>query len=271
MGPTIISISRIIRVGCVMLFEGNSCYIKNKKGKVIRKIPWSTNGLFKVKHQVTAASAEEHVSIPTLHCRLGHILLDTIHSLICHDIINGVKITDDDFTSCDSCNYIKTTHKPIKAECTVAPATAFGEEVHSDVWGPSPLNSLGGHRYYITFTDDYLRYMWAQLLKTKDEALKAYKAFAAWAWTQHRATIRHLWSDDRGEYTRNTFTKFLKEQGTEQQLTTHNMLQHNGVTESLNCCLLEHIHAMLHQSSLPKVLWGEALHHAVWLKNCSLM
>jgi hypothetical protein len=144
MGPTIVLISQIIRVGCVMLFKGNSCYIKNKKGKVIRKIPHSANGLFKVEHQVTAVSVEEHVSILTLHCRLGHISPGTIHSLICHNVIKGVKITDDDFTSCDSCNYTKTTCKPIKVEHAAVLAMTFREEVHSDMWGPSPLNSLGG-------------------------------------------------------------------------------------------------------------------------------
>jgi hypothetical protein len=270
-GPMIVSISQIIRVGCVMLFEGDSCYIKNKKGKVTGKIPCSTNGLFKVEHQVMTASVEEHVSILTLHHRLGHISPGTICSLICHNIIKGMKITDDNFTSCNSCNYAKTTHKPIKAEHVVALATTFREEVHSDVWGPLPLNSLGGQRYYITITDDYSQYTWAQLLKTKDKAIVAYKAFAAWAWTQHRATICHLQSDHRGDYTRKVFTKFLQEQGMEQWLTTHDMPEHNGVTELLNCHLLEHICAMLHQSGLPKMLWGEALNHTIWLKNHSLM
>jgi hypothetical protein len=144
MGPMIMSIGLIIRAGCVMLFEGDSCYIKNKKGKVIGKIPCSTNGLFKVEHQVMAASMEEHVSILTLHCRLGHILPGAICSLICYNVIKGMKITDDDFTSCDLCDYVKTTHKPIKVEHAVALATTFREEVHSDMWGPSPLNSLGG-------------------------------------------------------------------------------------------------------------------------------
>jgi hypothetical protein len=189
MGPTIVSIRWIIRAGCVILFEGDSCYIKNKKGKVIGKIPRSTNGLFKVECQVMAASATEHVSILTLHHRLGHISPGAICSLICHNVIKGVKITDDDFISCDSCDYTKTTRKAIKAERAAALAMTFGEEVHSDVWGPSPLNSLGGRRYYITFTDDYSQYTWAQLLKTKDEAIVAYKAFAAWVRTQHRATI----------------------------------------------------------------------------------
>jgi hypothetical protein len=59
------------------------------------------------------------------------------------------------------------------------------------------------------------------------------------------------------------FTKYLQEQGMEQRLMTHDMPEHNGVVESLNCCLLECMRAMLHQSGLPKVLWGEALHHAI--------
>jgi hypothetical protein len=161
MGPTIVSIGQIVKARCVVLFEGDSCYIKNKKGKVIGKIPQSTNGLFKVKCQVMAASAEEHVSIPTLHHRLRHILPDTICSLIHHDVIDGMKIIDDDFTSCNLCDYAKTTCKPIKVKHAAAPAMAFREEVHSDVWGPLPPNSMGGQRYYIMFTDDYLRYMWA--------------------------------------------------------------------------------------------------------------
>jgi hypothetical protein len=212
---------------------------------------------------------EEHVSILTLHHRLGHILLGAICSLIHHNVINSMKTTDDNFTSCNLCNYAKTTCKPIKVEHAVALAMTFREEVHSDVWGPSPLNSLGGCRYYITFTDDYSQFTWVQLLKTKDKAIVAYKAFTAWVWTQHRATIHCLQSDCGGEYTGKAFTKFLQEQGTEQQLMTHDMLEHNGVVESLNCHLLEHVHTMLHQSGLPKMLWGEALNHAIWLKNHS--
>jgi GAG-pre-integrase domain len=144
MGPTIVSIGWIVKAGCVVSFEGDSCYIKNKSRKTIGKIPKSTNGLYKVEHQVMAAATEEHVSIPTLHCRLGHISSDTIHSLIHHDIIDGMKVIDDSFSSCNSCDYTKTTQKPIKAECTAALATAFGEEVHLDMWGPLPLNSMGG-------------------------------------------------------------------------------------------------------------------------------
>jgi hypothetical protein len=41
----------------------------------------------------------------------------------------------------------------------------------------------------------------------------------------------------------------------------------NGVTERLNRTLLERIHAFTHLTGLPKMLWGEVLQHATWLKN----
>jgi hypothetical protein len=82
--------------------------------------------------------------------------------------------------------------------------------------------------------------------------------------------IKRLHSDHGGEYTSSEFTKFLKEQGTECCLTTHDMPQHNGVVESLNHCLVECMHALLHQSGLLAKLWAEALQFIVWVKNWTL-
>ena len=85
--------------------------------------------------------------------------------------------------------------------------------------------------------------------------------------TQHGATIHHLCLDCGGEYTSNSLMTFLQEQGTERHLTTHDTLQHNCIAELLNQHLLKRVQALLHHSGLPKTLWGEAFHHAVWLKN----
>ena len=60
---------------------------------------------------------------------------------------------------------------------------------------------------------------------------------------------------------------YLKAAGTKQKLTVHDTPQHNGIAECLNRTLLEKVRAMLHKSGLPHILWGEAVRHAVWLKN----
>ena len=67
--------------------------------------------------------------------------------------------------------YAKTTRKPINKERQGDQASTFRDEVHSDLWGPSPLATIGGHIYYVTFTDDFSRYTSLELLKSKDQTL----------------------------------------------------------------------------------------------------
>ena len=267
MALTIVSIGRIARSGCAVIFEDDVCRIK-RGGKIIGVVPASANGLYRVDHLEMAGSATTDVSLLSLHRRLGHISALAIRTLVRQGAVTGINLTDDGRAiSCESCEYAKTTRKVIRKEREEPLADAFGDEIHSDVWGPSPTTTLGRRNYYITFTDDHTRYTRLTLIRTKDEALDAYKAFASWAETQHGTRIKRLRSDRGGEYTGENFTRFLKEQGTERRLTTHDTPQHNGVAESLNRRLLERVRAILHYSSLPKSLWGEAIHFAVWLKN----
>jgi Pol polyprotein, beta-barrel domain/GAG-pre-integrase domain len=156
MGLTVISINCITKVGHKVLFDGTMCRIKNSKGAIISEIPVSGNGLYKVKHaSMAAGTTSETVKHSELHKRLGHISINTICSLIKNNAIQGIKLTDDlDEFTCDSCEYGKATRKVIRKEQVAPLASSFGDEIHSDVWGPSPTNSLGGHSYYATFTDD---------------------------------------------------------------------------------------------------------------------
>jgi hypothetical protein len=270
MALTVVSISRITKAGLSVSFKGSTCKITNSNGSVVGMIPSNANGLYRVEHAsaATVHVAAEVIDIRTLHRRLGHVAADSIRALVRSQAIQGISLIDDGQPLyCESCEYAKTTRKAIKKEREAVQASTFGDEIHSDLWGPSPLQTLGGRKYYITFTDDHTRYTWTQLLRSKDKALQAYKDFVAWAQTQRGTKFKRLRSDHGGEYTGEDFTKYLKEQGTERRLTTHDTPQHNGVAESLNRRLLERTRAILHHSGLPKHLWGEAVNHATWLKN----
>jgi len=215
-----------------------------------------------------AATPEERVDLVTLHRCLVHITPDAIWKMVKRGIIEGIKLVDDGATiTCEACKQAKVTRKEIRKEREALLADALGAEVHSDVWGPSSIPSLGGRRYYVMFTDDYSRHTWLTTMCMKDETLAAYKAYAAWLSTQHGVKIKRLRSDCGGEYTSGAFSKFLADQGTERQLTMHNTPQHNGVVESLNHHLMERVHAFLIQAALPKSLWAEAAHFVIWLKN----
>ena len=244
MALTIISIGRITSTGSTVSFKNMACRIKNKVGKLIGNIPASKSSLFKVEHLYLAADSTpvEQIDIHELHCCLGHMPTNALCSLVHNQAIEGIKLIDDRLPIiCDSCEYAKMTRKVILKERTAPPAKHFRDEIHSNLWGPSPVTSLGGRHYYITFTDDHTHFTCVDILHTKDQALNAYKAFAAWARTQYNIKIKVLCSDRGGEYTSDEFTKFLRQEGTVRCLTTHNTLQHNGVAELLNWCILEHV------------------------------
>lgn len=83
--------------------------------------------------------------------------------------------------------------------------------------------------------------------------------------------IKILHTDCRGEYLSRSFNHFLWENSTVRWLITHDTPEYNDIVERLNCMLIMKVHAMLHDSQLPKFLWKEAVLHATYLKNCTLI
>ena len=210
MGVTIVLISWITNAGCTVSFEKDTCTIRNQCGATIGVIPPSSNGLYKVKCTYVTAASAECINLLMLHQCLGHIAPSTIHMLMKSGAIEGIQlINDGSAIICNLCKYAKTMHKPIQKERDTPLADAFGMEVHTDLWGPSPTPSLGGCKYYATFTDDHMHYTSAKILCSKDQMLSAYEAYVAWVNTQHGAWIKRLCSDRGWEYTGTDFTVFL--------------------------------------------------------------
>ena len=229
-----------------------------------------TGGLYKVVHEGESAnSAVEGITLDQLHRHMGHISPAIAKKLVSQGFVTGVKLvsTPDAEFFCESCVYAKATRKPVPKTCKGERAKKFGEEVHSDLWGPAPIETKGGRRYYVTFIDDYTRFTHLYLLCTKDEAFEAYQQFEAWSKNQLKAQICVLHSDRGGQYLGKEFTAYLKSKGTVQKLMVHHTPQHNGVTEWHNRTIVKHIRALLHASGLPKNLWGEATCHIIWLMN----
>jgi transposase InsO family protein len=272
-GPTLVSVGRIDDAGYAVLFRNNTCKIYDSSKKLIGVIP-KRGGLYRVDHSPgesahAATKATETLTLEELHRMMGHIAPETARRLVTEGAVEGIDLDDSGMPqTCSSCEYAKTTRKPIQKTREAPRATKFGQEIHSDVWGPSPVMTPGKREYYSTFTDDYARWTHLMLQRLKSETFESYKTFEAWAKTQIGVqAIGKLRSDRGGEYLDNEFTKYLAAQGTQRILTTHDTPEYNGVAERLNRTLLERTRALLHASGLPKFLWGEAINHVVWLKN----
>ena len=228
--------------------------------------------LYRVAHDQPeqANSADEELTLDQFHRRMGHISAGVARKLIDKGFVTGVRLESSpagDPYFCESCVYAKATRKPVPKIRNGERATKFGDEVHSDLWGPAPVATKGGKRYYITFTDDMSRLTHLYLLRVKSDAFKTYKEYEAWCKTQLDAVIKVLHSDCGGEYLDKEFILYLKNQGTNQKLTVHDTASQNGVAERRDRTIVERVRALLHASGLPKFLWGEAARHVVWLMN----
>ena len=109
------------------------------------------------------------------HLRLGHINPNRIQRLIKDGHLEPLDF--DDFPVCESCLEDKMTKRPFNAKGRRAQDLL--ELVHSDVCGPMSIQARGGYEYFITFTDDYSRFVYVYLMKRKSKACEKFKEFRA--------------------------------------------------------------------------------------------
>ena len=92
-------------------------------------------------------------------------------------------------------------------------STGIFDLIHYDIWGPSPINSIGGSRYFVVFGDDYSRYSWVFLMRSCDELLNIYRNFANMVKTQFSKTIKVFRSNNAHELTQHAFEYILYSHG----------------------------------------------------------
>ncbi|EWM20124.1 retrotransposon unclassified [Nannochloropsis gaditana] len=147
------------------------------------------------------------------------------------------------------------------------------ELVHTDVLGPVEVESLGGARYAIGFTDDYTRWRVVYPMKHKSESLDCLKRYIQdmnISFRDHKVnTLRGLRSDNGGEYTGIDFKNFCKNHGIRQDFGMPYGPQDNGLAEKSWHILCNMARALRIQAGLGKGFWAEALNTAAYIWNRS--
>jgi hypothetical protein len=123
---------------------------------------------------VNNVTISNNSNIPTSalwHFRLGYISNKRLN----HMSQLYPTLTVDSHATCDICQFAKQKKLPFTSSVFVA-SSKF-ELIHFDIWGPIAVTSIHNHRYFLTILDDYSRFVWIVLLKSKSEVSQHVKNF----------------------------------------------------------------------------------------------
>jgi hypothetical protein len=145
---------------------------------------------------ISTAAFSSSSSLALWHSRLGHASTSRVQLLASKGLLGSVFNSPFDCISCQLGKQPALSFNNSKSH-----ATASFDLIHSNVWGPFPVASMSGSRYFVVFFDDFSRYTWVFLMKSRSELLDIYRTFAKMVETQFSKPIKAFHSDNALEYT----------------------------------------------------------------------
>src|SRR5271170_1847904 len=225
------------------------------------RVPHNADALF-------ACAAPKKLSFTDWHERLGHVSKDTLAKFgdsAIEDLHLGLVEKSEDQHSCKPCIHGKQYCKPFPSRDRRRGKPL--ELVHSDLC-ESNVESIGGGKHVLTFTDDHTNHGTVYVLKNKNSStvLDAFKEYQAWAERQCGHKIKELRTDRGTEYM-GDMIEFVKSHGIEHNPTAGYSPQSNGIAERMNRTLFEMACTMLDASGAPLELWADAILSACHIRN----
>ncbi|CAN6568096.1 unnamed protein product [Malus baccata var. baccata] len=265
----LLSIPQVTKqLDCVVLMYPLFCLLQDIQTKEIIGRGTKRKGLYYVDdvvpgraNAVRASRTNNLHEVWLLHRRLGHASFGYLRRML-PSLFHEIKESD---LHCEVCILAKSHHVsfPPSMNKRLFPF----ELVHSNVWGPSPVSTLSGIKWFVTFVDDCTRMTWIYVMKNKSDMGMVFRSFFQMVATQYSSVIKVFHSDNGGEYIGSELSTFLRDQGILHETTCPHTPQQNGVAERKNRHILETARALLIGASVPKRFWLEAVTYAVYVIN----
>jgi hypothetical protein len=166
--------------GAIHVCKGSSVILKGVKQGTL----YFLQGTTLTDSVVVASSKIDQEDIT----KLWHMSERGMQILAKDDLIYGHKIKDLGF--CEHCVFGKLHHSKFPKAIHKTKGTL--DYIHADCWGPSYVESLGGHMYFMSLIDDYSRMTWIFIMKHKSDAFKNFKQWKALMENQTGKKVKRL-------------------------------------------------------------------------------
>jgi hypothetical protein len=203
----------------------------------------------------------ERASLQQWHSRLGHPAFRLVSHIISKFGLPVFKNKSELF--CSACLSSKSKQLPFSLSSSEIKSPL--DLIYSDVWGPSPVLSRTGFRYYISFLDAYSRYTWLFPMRHKNDALPIFIKFQKYTERFFNCKIKSIQSDWGGEY--RSLNKYFENCGIIHRVSCPHTHQQNGAIERKHRHLVETGLALLSHASVPLRFWEDAFQTACYLIN----
>ncbi|CAI0399489.1 unnamed protein product, partial [Linum tenue] len=250
-------------VSLCLTFFSDVCLIQDMQLRRMTGSAKLSHGLYHLEQPVDT-SQPKHFSAATSqdfdvwHFRLGHVSHSKVPLLknLCLDIDTNSSIP------CDTCHFARQKRLPFPSSTSVAQQSF--ELIHVDIWGPNPIPSYDGFKYFLTIVDDFTRMTWLILLPAKSDARPKLQAFCSYVERQFQTTVKRIRSDQGREF---EMTEFFNRTGILHELSCVETPQQNSRVERKHQHILAVARALKFQSNLSPSFWSDCVKHSVFLIN----
>jgi hypothetical protein len=164
---------------------------------------------------------------------------------------------------CNACQLVKSHQLPYNN--FIHRSTSPLELIFSNIWGPV-LTSVGGFKYYISFIDDFSKFIWIYLMNDRTDAQHIFMLFQVHVERLFDTKIKCVQFNWGGEYQKLHHQFFLK-LGIAHRVSCPHTHQQNGSTERKHRHIVGTGLALLAHASVPLKFWDEAFTIATYLIN----
>jgi Reverse transcriptase (RNA-dependent DNA polymerase)/gag-polypeptide of LTR copia-type/Integrase core domain len=257
----LISVRALTQLNFTLKFMQDKCFIIN--GSTVALLAKLKNSAYVLRVKNTSfnqSSENANFCIHQWHRMMSHRNLSHIKQVKDVLKIKFSKCNINCSNECEGCLKGKFSALPFpqKSEKPENPL----DVITTDICGPFRTESIGGSKYFVTFTDANTDYTEIVTLRAKSDCQDELIRFIQRCMTYFGTPPRIIRSDQGKEYLDRKVQNFLKDNGISFQCSVANCHEQNGIAERKNRTLLEAVRTLLMSKQLPKYLWAEALHHA---------